>query len=64
MLPAARVFLANCAALDLSPQCIRQGLNCRHECGPQLPKFANNHLKIPESSVPNLDLNAMSTHGG
>jgi hypothetical protein len=35
-------FLSICAALDLCPQYIRQGLKCWHELGPQLGKQPGN----------------------
>src|SRR5687768_17571985 len=42
-------FLSICAALDLCPQYIRQGLKCWHELGPQLDKQpANGVSKLSE----------------
>jgi hypothetical protein len=43
-------FISICAALDLCPQYIRQGLKCWHERSPQLRKQpANDHRKALES---------------
>ena len=55
-------FQSICAALDLCPQYIRQGLTCWHERGPQLRTHpaTNGYLKSIESSASPSDLKALN----
>ncbi len=56
-------FQSICAALDLCPQYIRQGLTCWQERGPQLRKHpANDYLKSLEGFAQS-DLRAINAHG-